>query len=484
MAAARPVPFLSRLADALHGRTWTVAGGFLGLCALGQLLALAAYVAGGGVARARAVAAAASGGPASTVTDPFPTRPTREEIAARTPPAPTPAIAGVTVTAPAATLPPSPAPSAPGFADAPAAPTPVAAATSSVSSSDPAAPGGPNLVQPAPAPVVPGRGSAGAGAVAEFVEQAKALRVRGDTQSALARLRDAQNLVGAGESGPVIAEMALTYEQMGFADRATQQWQRLLELGAGAGAPYYLAESRLRGVGFYLAGPGGLTGDFPPASLDPAAGTGRDRGGFQQNALLRILEVKLEEDPTDPEAEKKLALRTTIKGRPGSTVDARKVRVEAQFYDLVGGTEVVPTDAETGFQWLTAPVDWANDTSEVLEATYRRLRGTDASTPATATPLFPPSARPGPIPGRSSGNGSGSRRDSRGRRPAPTPVPVMASPSPAETTVPHVYLGYMVRLYYNRQLQDVRAEPAQLLEQFRPALTLPAEPPPAPQPAP
>ena len=37
------------------------------------------------------------------------------------------------------------------------------------------------------------------------------------------------------------------------------------------------------------------------------------------------------------------------------------------------------------------------------------------------------------------------------------------------------YAGYQVRVYYNDQLQDVRAEPTKLLNLFAPPLTLPTQ---------
>lgn len=502
MAAVRPDPAADattslpgRVRDALRGRTLTLTGGFLGLCALGQFVALVYFVVTrGGTARpaggegntAAVVESAAAPGSAAPAA-PIPSRPsTREEIAALAPLQPTPTVAG---TAPLSSSSPSAA-----AVETPAPFTPLAPAASAASSvatampPDPATVPAPAFVQPTPALTPLARGLTGGaggvtGTVAELVEQAKVLRARGDSQSALARLREAQNLTGAVESGPVIAEMALTYEGMGFTDRANEQWQRLLALGESAGAPYYLAESRLRGgistSAADVSPPGNAGGP------DPLAGSGRDRNGFQQNALLRIVEAKVEDDPSDPEAERKLALRTVIKSRPGAAIDARKVRVEAQFYDLVNGQEIQPTDAETGFQWLSPPVDWAADASEILEATYRRAKGgegitgTPAATSASALlPPPPPPSSPTPGGGRGVRRGAGGGRNggasSRATPIPPTPTPT-PTPEPAPTAAPHAYLGYVIRLYYNRQLQDVRAEPSQLLERFPPVLTLPAE---------
>ncbi|MDQ6621869.1 MAG: hypothetical protein M3Y86_00075, partial [Verrucomicrobiota bacterium] len=45
---------------------------------------------------------------------------------------------------------------------------------------------------------------------------------------------------------------------------------------------------------------------------------------------------------------------------------------------------------------------------------------------------------------------------------------------PAEEASKRTYAGYQVRVYYNDQLQDVRADPSKLLNLFPPPLTLSA----------
>ena len=97
------------------------------------------------------------------------------------------------------------------------------------------------LVRPTPAPAAHSQNSP-----TDLVEQARQLRSRGDTNSALARLREAE--VAEPDSPQIVAEMALTYEAMQMPDRAFEQWQRIYNLGEGVGALYNLAESRLHTV--------------------------------------------------------------------------------------------------------------------------------------------------------------------------------------------------------------------------------------------
>lgn len=248
----------------------------------------------------------------------------------------------------------------------------------------------------------------------DLVAQARSLRQRGDTKSALARLREA--LVGAPDNPEVLSETAVLYEQMQNPELAIEHWQRVYELGNAAGPAYYLAEMRLRtGMAVSTAAPSGSKG---------ADGPGAD-------VRLAIADVVLREEP-DATADKRLGLKITVKNRPGKFVDANKVSIQAFFYDSIDGRQNALTNAETAFQWLTNPATWDETTPQTLEATYYR--------PKPVAPVLM----------------------SRGKKPTPEPAPASAAT--------RTFAGYIVRIYYDRALQDVRAEPPALLQEF------PAEP--------
>jgi hypothetical protein len=281
------------------------------------------------------------------------------------------------------------------------------------------------LGAPTPAPLVPSPAPAAPAArpvvtTRDLVGQARGLRQRGDTNSALARLREAQ--LTAPTDPDVLAEMAVVYEQIQNPEVALELWQRIYEQGNAAGPAFYLAEMRLRsGMAVSTAAPrsakeGGAT------AADPA-----------RDLRLSIVEVALRDEP-DATAEKRLSLKVTVKNRPGKFVDANKVSIQAFFYDSIDGRQTALTNAETAFQWLTDPAHWDDATPQTLEATYFR-----------AIPLAPVAPK------------------AKGKKGAPEPPP----PAP---TVPRTFAGYIVRIYYDRVLQDVRAEPNSLLQQF------PAEP--------
>ncbi len=285
----------------------------------------------------------------------------------------------------------------------------------------------PVVATPAPRPQVNAR---------DLLTQARQLRLRGDTRTALARCREA--LIGAPDNAEILSEMGTIYEQMGMIDRSSEQWQRIYDMGeATAGAAYQLAELKLRtGV----AGP-------PPSVRAEREGNPTSPATAERETKIGIVDVALVEE-TDPTAEKRLSLKVTVKNRPGRSVDSNKVSIQAFFYDVVDGPEgktVSLTNAETSFQWLTNPAQWDDATSQTLEATYFRPK-------ASPKPVLAPSGK-------------------KPRKGVPTPVP---EPE-VETTSSRPYAGYIVRLYYNRELQDVRADPQALLQQFPPEQILGTE---------
>src|SRR5262245_30469773 len=70
------------------------------------------------------------------------------------------------------------------------------------------------------------------------------LRDRGETTNAIERLKEA--LDSEPNNSAVLAELAKTYDLMQFYDRANGIWRKLQEMGPSAGAPYELADRRLK----------------------------------------------------------------------------------------------------------------------------------------------------------------------------------------------------------------------------------------------
>ena len=134
------------------------------------------------------------------------------------------------------------------------------------------------------------------------------------------------------------------------------------------------------------------------------------RVGASPDTILRITETTLSET-VDPNAQSRFTLKVGVKPRPG-TPNGHVVRISVSFYDLTRDNKMKPTDARTAYDWLTPARDWTDATPKFLVATYVR------------------------------------------------PKTEMASPDGRR------YGGFIVRVYFDGQLQDARASPAELLTLF------------------
>ncbi len=161
------------------------------------------------------------------------------------------------------------------------------------------------------------------------------------------------------------------------------------------------------------AAPGSTTGSAldagKPASALDATSVRSTAEGIPAGSALGITEVTASETP-DPDSETNLMLRIAVKKRPNAVIDHTKVKIQVFFYDTVGDNDIKLTDADVSYEWLN------------LAAAAAAIN------------------------------------------PAKKGHPVKASPPPEGGT--RKYLGYIVRVYYNDQLQDKRAEPTKLLTLF------------------
>jgi serine/threonine-protein kinase len=135
------------------------------------------------------------------------------------------------------------------------------------------------------------------------------------------------------------------------------------------------------------------------------------RIGVSQNSILAITETTLSEI-TDPNAQDHFTLKVGAKPRPG--IQNGRVSIMVSFYDLTRDNKMKATDARVSYDWLTPARDWTDVTPKFLAATYVRAKNQMPS--------------------------------SDGRR----------------------YGGFIVRVYFDGQLQDERATPPELLTLFPP----------------
>jgi tetratricopeptide (TPR) repeat protein len=293
---------------------------------------------------------------------------------------------------------------------------------------------------PVPAPVQPAVSPAAAVSVPspslvdQLVREGIELRDRGDTTNALARLQEA--LDSEPTNTTVLEEMAKTYESMQLLDRANDVWRKLQEMGPSAGAAYELAAQRLK---LGMSAP--MTADSGIANSSTEPAEHKDIGGNSEGSVMGITQVETTETP-DPDTEKNMALQIGIKKQPGASIDHMKVKILVEFYDTVGDKEIKLTDADVNYEWLTPKHDWTETTPEVLSVKYVRPKMSGASSESSLS-----EAAAAVRPGRKARSTKGSAADSGQRK----------------------YLGYIIRVYYDDELQAVQAEPSRLLQLFPPS---------------
>lgn len=225
------------------------------------------------------------------------------------------------------------------------------------------------------------------------VNTAKEIRGAGDMNGALELLRRADELTP--DHPAIIAEMAQTYEQMGVAAKATDNWRRIQLLGEVKAGSYFGLASRRLGAG-------------------DATATAISDTGMTGDKVLRLGACHAQRDFSAASGER-YTVRVPIQRSGSQPVDSRAVNLEVFFFDRVNGTTVAQSIAPEPLEsWQSAPVDWAGSTGEeTLDVVYHL--------PAL----------------------SNAEVQQHGRR---------------------SYYGYMLRLYYHNKLQDVAAEPRDLLE--------------------
>lgn len=244
--------------------------------------------------------------------------------------------------------------------------------------------------------------------IGELLQQGRALRDRGDTSNALLRFREAQ--ASDPKSPEVISEIAVTLEKMGLPEKAAENWKRVFDMGESAGVYFSAAEAKMREA--VMSTRVGLN---QPAAPDNNVQSG---GGTAPTATFGIGVVD-SEDIRDAKSLRHLVVRVPIQLRLKTKINVKDLVIQVIFYDLLDD-KPLRTNANVSNRWSTAPVDWREDESEVLEVEYNQ------------------------------------------------PLPETRDPKQEIRK----FYGYIVRVYYKDELQATRSEPTVLGQKFPASLTL------------
>jgi tetratricopeptide (TPR) repeat protein len=152
--------------------------------------------------------------------------------------------------------------------------------------------------------------------------------------------------------------------------------------------------------------------EFRPLRSDARFPALLQRAGVPFESVLSITETALSKI-SDSNNQDHFVLKVGVKPRP-KTENGHVVRISISFYDLTNNNKFVPTNAQVGYDWLTATRDWTDATPKLIAASYVRPKD---------------------------------------------------QPSSAES---RRYGGFIVRVYFDGKLQDSRATSAELLKLFPP----------------
>ncbi len=250
--------------------------------------------------------------------------------------------------------------------------------------------------------------------IGEMLVQGRTLRDRGDTSNALLRFREAY--AADPQSPEAISEIAVTLEKMGLPDKAAENWKRVYDMGETAGVYFSAAEAKMKEAMLSTR----VTMRPPGTAADTSVQSG---GGTAPTATFGIGAVE-SEDLRDVKSLRHLVVRVPIQLRLKTKISVKDLFIQVIFYDVVDD-KPIRTNANVVNRWSTAPVDWREDETEVLEVEYNQ------------------------------------------------PVPDARDPKREKRE----YYGYLVRVYYKEELQATRSEPAALGQRFPASQTLEKETP-------
>lgn len=290
----------------------------------------------------------------------------------------------------------------------------------------------PTSTTPPPPPQANAPSSAALSASDSLLKEANALRERGDTANALARLQEASEREP--QNPKVLAEMAAIYESIQLHDRSNEIWKKIQDLGPSAGPLYELADMKLR-VGAAATPEPGLPMD--------TAGKPLDAEGLPEGSIFGVTKIETDQ-VSDPDAETNFRLKIGIKKRDGVAIDHSKLKIMVLFYDSVDDDKIVATDADVNYEWLNPKHDWAESNPETLIVTYLRSKTHSITSEAALS-----AAAAAVTPGKNSAK-SKKRSESAGN---------VDSADSAQRK----YLGYVIRILYDDKLQTVRADPPRLI---------------------
>jgi hypothetical protein len=249
---------------------------------------------------------------------------------------------------------------------------------------------------------------------APWQETLEAARLAGDSQKvevALQKLAEAEAQIP--QQPFAMAELATQYERVGAREKALSLWTKIHRFGQQAGVYSAAAEAKIG----QLAHPPEEAGD---ALKSTTAATTHAAGSAKPNSTLKFGKFAIQESSGSTAPKKHFKLSVPVISLHNGPIEAKDVAIEVQFYDQTRDKKAERTNANITWNWVSNPTDWADKSPKTLQVEYRQGTGR-------------------------------SPNEQRG------------------------YYGYVASVYYKDKLQDVRAEPTRLGQQYPPPPILPKE---------
>ena len=189
----------------------------------------------------------------------------------------------------------------------------------------------------------------------ELVEQSRAAASKGDTDTAIQLLEDAEAQVP--QQPAALAEVAVQLEKCSAPARALKLWERVHQFGISAGIYYSAADAKLNLL-----------------QSKTAEEAKADFSGGIKGAALRFAKLSMREHQGSTPARRSFTLEVPVQRGETSKIEVRDVSVQVQFYDQLNGRILERTNAAIRWKWSSAPVDWRDEPVETLEVDYRQTQ--------------------------------------------------------------------------------------------------------------
>jgi hypothetical protein len=188
----------------------------------------------------------------------------------------------------------------------------------------------------------------------ELVERSRAAAAKGETDSAISLLEDAEAQVP--QQPAALAEIAVQLEKCSAPARAVKLWERIHQFGISAGVYYSAADAKLSLLYARAAD----------------SGTGENIVGLGKTGPLRFGKLASKELPHSTGARRLFALSVPLQKTAEQEIKVKDVSIQVLFYDQINGHTLERTNATRNWKWSSPPVDWLDENVETLEIDYRQ----------------------------------------------------------------------------------------------------------------